>query len=242
MQNARVSRALPQALPDTSQADVRGGRYGEQYSIPILGRKQALADEGSFFIATNPTPGTPIAVTTSITSFAETAGAVGVGLLLRNIDAAGGKRVYLDYLKLMIVQVPTSATSWQWALVQDQNPIRYTSGGSAITPVSPNGDIVAPSVVQMYFGALTTAVPTSRRTVGRGTFRGVIPTTFDEYMLVFGSEEGGGHATGAAASGRLVGATAPVILGPGQNLALTMWGTANAAAPSFEFEMGWAER
>lgn len=245
MDTGKVSRGLPSAVPDTQEQYFRLGRYGDIQAAINTRVAQALAEEGSYFVATNPTPGTPVATTTSITTFAETAGAVGVSLLIKNGEsrsAQAPKRVILDYIKLMIVQVPTAATSWQFAGVIDDNPIRYTSGGSAIVPVSPNGDIAAQSIVSMYFGALTTAVPNNRRLVSRGTLRGVIPTTFDTFMIKFGADEGGGHATGAAASGRILAVAPPVIIAAQQNFALTMWGASNAAAPSFEFEIGWAER
>jgi hypothetical protein len=240
--SGRTSRGLPQPAPDTNSTSIRAGRYGEVMTVPLYGNKHALADEGSYYIATNPTIGTPIAQTTSITAYADTAGAIGNYFFWKNTDLTGGKRVYLDYIKLMVVQVPTAATSWQWALVTDYGAARYTSGGSAIVPVSPNGDIGTPSVVQMYAGALTTAVGISKRTVGRGTFRGVIPTTFDTYVIVCGATQGGTGFASAAASGRSVGIAPPIILGQGQNLTFIMWGASNAAAASFEFEVGWWEK
>jgi hypothetical protein len=245
MEFYRASRGIPQRVPESQDIAARSDGYGNAFNAPLYGSRHFLADEGSYFVATNPTPGTPIAITTSITTFAETAGAVGVSLLLKNNDSRTGnapKRIYFDKLKLMIVQVPTSATSWQFALVIDDNPVRYTSGGSAITPTQPNGDSNIASVAQMYFGALTTAVPNNRRTVGRGTLRGVIPTTFDEFIITSGGMDEGGSMASAAASGRIVENVPPIILAPQQQLCLTMWGAANAAAPTFEFEATWWEK
>jgi hypothetical protein len=181
-------------------------------------------------------------MTASISTFAETAGAVGVTLFLKNTEPKGGKRVFLDYIKLLTSVVPLNATSLQYALVIDDNPIRWTSGGTAITPVSPNGDSNIPSITQMYFGAITTAVPTNRRTVGRGTLRGVIPTVFDVLMIVSGGAEGGGSMASAAASGRQVENTAPIIIGPQQNLCLTLWGASYTTAAQWEFEVTFWER
>jgi len=237
----RASRAIPQAAPDTNETSIRTGRYGDVYTVPLHGKKHWLADEGSYFVGTS-VAGTPIAMTASITTFAETAGAVGVTLFLKNTEPKGGKRVFLDYIKLLTSVVPLNATSLQYALVIDDNPIRWTSGGSAITPVSPNGDSNIPSITQMYFGAITTAVPTNRRTVGRGTLRGVIPTVFDVLTIVSGGIEGGGSMASAAASGRQVDVTAPIIIGPGQNLCLTMWGASYTTAAQWEFEVGFWER
>ena len=237
----RGSRVIPQGGPDTNEMSVRTTRYGELYSVPLHGKKHWLSDEGSYFIATS-VVGTPVAMSASISSFAETAGAMGVTLFLKNTEPKGGKRVFLDYIKLLTSVVPLNATSWQYALVLDDNPIRWTSGGTAFTFVSPNGDSNTPSITQMYFGAITTAVTTNRRTVGRGTLRGVIPTVFDTLVIVAGGLEGGGSMASAAASGRQTDITAPVIIGPQQNLCLTMWAASYTTAAQWEFEVGIWER
>ena len=244
MDKVRVSRGLPQRFPDTNPSDPRGGAYGEVMVVKLYGDKHVLADEGSYFVGTNPAPYTPIALTTSIVTFAETAGAVGVAMLLKNLEARSerAKRLYLDYIKLMIVGTFTTGTSLQFAMVIDDNPVRYTSGGSAIVPVNPNGDVGISSIAQLYFGALTTAIPNNKRLVARGTLRGVIPTTFDEYTIVSGGKEGGSGFSSAAASGKSVNHCPPIILGSQQNLALTLWSAACNAAATLEFEMGWWER
>ncbi len=222
---------------------VRLGPYQELFTHQLFDGMMGLNEEGSFFTAVNPTPETPIAVTTSIITYAETAGAVGVALLLRNTQTPGptAKKISLSYIKLMIVQVPTSATHWKYVAAVDSNPIRYTSGGSLISSVYNMNSDGPGSIATLYFGALTTAVPVNRRYVGRGNLRGVIPTTFDQYMILFGWGSQG-SAVSAAASGSLVDLCSPCVLSPGENFALTMWGIGNAAAPSFEFAAGWIER
>ena len=238
-----VDRLLPTPLSDGNISNARMSKYGELITRNNANAVQATSVDGSYIVATNPTPGTAIAMTTSITAFAETAGAVGVMFLLRNTltSSETAKRIIMDYLKMRIVQVPTSATSWEYAVTLDDNPARYTSGGGVIVPTNPNGAVSTGSIATLYFGALTTGVPTNRRLVGRGTLRGIIPTTFDVMSIIFGSSPTmqGLHTSG---SGKYFDVTAPVIISPGQNMAITMWGAANAAAPSFEFEAGWIER
>jgi hypothetical protein len=125
----------------------------------------------------------------------------------------------------------------------DNNAARYTSGGTQFTPVAPNGNINTPSILSFYAGNLVTAAGTSKRTVGRGFFRGVIPTIYDEYVIQFGGPGGGGSVAAAAASGRTVGIAPPVIIAPGWNLCLSMFGvSANGSTPTFEFEVGHIER
>lgn len=243
---SRVSRSIPQPNVDTIDASTRGGRYGEQYTLPLHGAKHALADEGSYFVATNATIGTAVVITQSITVFAETAGALGGILYLKNTEsktAAAPKRIYLDYIKLLCTIVLTASTSTQYALVLDDNPVRYTSGGAAPTIVNPNGDSSTTTIASAYFGALTTAVPNNRRTVGRGTLRGVVTTTFDTLVIVSGGREGGGSFVSAAASGRFVDSVPPIIIAPQQNLLMSMWGASYAGAgATFEYEIGWWER
>ena len=242
----RASRALPQPVPDTNSTDIRTGRYGEVMVQSAHGFKHVLSDEGSYFVATNPTPFTGIAATTSIVTFAETAGAVGVTLFVKNNEPRTSqtmKRIYLDSIKLLCTAAPTSATNWQYAITIDDSPVRYNTGGSAISPVNPNGDSNSASIAQIYFGAITTAVPTNRRLVARGTLKPTIPLVFDQFIIISGSPEGGGSFGGASGVfSKVVEGCPPIIIGPQQQLSLTMWGTSNAGAPSWEFELGWWEK
>jgi hypothetical protein len=241
-QNAkgRASRIIPQAVPETNSTDVRVDKYGDVYTLTV-GKKHTLADEGSYYVITS-AAATSYPGAGTITSFAQTAGDVGVTMLLKNTEPAGGKRVFFDYVKLLTSVVPTAVTSLQYALVLDDNPLRYTSGGTALTPVSPNADNNLPSITQAYFGRLTTAVPAHGRTVGRGTLRGVVPTVFDVLTILSGGSESGGSMASAAASGRQTDVTAPIIIGPGQNLCLTLWGASYTTAAEWEFEIGFWER
>ena len=171
MNTGRTSRVLSQPYPDTVEQAIRLGRYGEGFDIPLHGPKHAFADEGSFFVCTNPAPGTGIVTTTSITAFAETDGAVGVVMLLKNLSAKGdpnAKRLYLDYIKLLVTAVPTSATNWGYALTIDDNPVRWTSGGSPIYPVNPNGDSGAASrMMRKARAATVTAIQKPSWRAGR---------------------------------------------------------------------------
>lgn len=238
-----VNRFKPAVANDNTYANLRLDRYGQIYDNPIYDSVSGAAEDGSLWLATNPTMGTAIAVTTSITAYAETAGAVGFGLVVKNTSSAGdtAKRIVMSRITLPIVQVPTSATSWQYVLVLTNNPAFYTSGGSVLAPVNVNSDIISGSVAQVFFGALTTAVPgTDKRYVGRGTLRGIIPTTFDEMSIVFRGCPTSALAT--AGSMRNVCYNEPVVIGPGYSLGLSMFGASNGAAPTFEPTISWIER
>jgi len=60
----KVNRTRPSASAENAEIGVRGSKYGEQFIQIVHGKKHNLADEGSYFIASSPTPGTPIALTT----------------------------------------------------------------------------------------------------------------------------------------------------------------------------------
>ena len=241
MEIGRVSRSLPQALPDGMDAPQRAGRYGEVLTAGLPRTKHVYADEGSYFVSTNPTIGTSIPHVV-LAAFDDTKPYI----YLRNTEQAQNqqaKRIYLDYIKLLCKVVPASAVEWGYAGILDYAAARYTSGGSAITPVNVNGDIVMPSIASLIVGAITAIAGQSARKVCRGRWRGVIPTIYDEYVLLFGGMEGGSSMAAAAASGRSVSMCAPVVIGPGQNFYLNMFGTSNASTASeYEFEIGWWER
>ena len=239
-----VSRPLPQYTPDQMEAIPRLGRYREQIVQPLWSTLHSLADEGSFFIATNPTPGTAIAAALNA-AVSETAGYY---WLLKNNDvqgAPGAKRAYLSYLRLIQGgTVPASATAGHFFLKLDTIP-RYTSGGTQLTPVNVNGDANTTSIAQTYAGALTTAAAgASARLLARGVLRSVIPVINDEWILVAGGNEAAnsGALSGAAAL-RMSIAIPPIVLAPQQTLGLQLWFPGNAVtAGTFELEAGWWER
>lgn len=241
--NGRIGRVLPNATPDGNPTQVRLTRYGEIMTSGLPKTKHFLADEGTYYVATNPTPGTAI-VHVVLAAFDDTK----PYLLIRNQDLVGSglaKRIYLDYIKLLTNVVPASAVEWGYTGHLDYSPwaSRYTSGGSLITPVNTNGDVATPSMALIRAGAITAVAGQSSRLVARGRFRGVVPTIYDEFVVVFGAGEGGSGHAAAAAAGRVVTQSPPIVVGPGQNFALNLFGVSNAATPAqFEFEIGYWER
>src|SRR5262245_59353979 len=129
---ARVSRALPQPFPDTQEVPLRASRYGGLLVDPVVPTKHLLAEEGSYYVVTNPTPGTKIDYGSAGTqaSFSDTV----PFMLLKNNDAPGGKRVYLDYVKLIQIggTAPATTTSVQFAAKLD-NKNRDNSAGTLTT-------------------------------------------------------------------------------------------------------------
>lgn len=210
----------------------------------------AVADEGGFFVATNPSTGTGIVTTTSVVDDAATASATHAQnvpvLYLENLASptdASGKSVYLQYLKMYVTAAPTSATFWNYSIRADRVP-RYTSGGTVITPVNVNTGSSIVSNTKVVFGAVvTTPLPSSAaRLVSAGAVQSTIPVVKDLWIFTFGDVGASTNILTASAAKNLTIPCGPIIIAPGWNIAIGMWGTSNAGAPAWEFELGFAER
>jgi hypothetical protein len=240
-----VSRALPQPGPDTIDKNNRAGRYGEQFVCGLPLNKYAMAEEGSYYITTNPTLGTPETGTASITAYDATKSF----FYFRNTDSPTGaapRRLYLDYIKLLLKVAPTGNAELEYAAILDYGTARYTSGGNKPTPTPASGDVTATSCVGATFvaGTLVTVAAVNGRTVGRGILCPFIPVIYDQYTITFGNVEMGQSAYKASATavGSFTVPNAPVVVGPGQNFVLTLFGASASGAPQFEYEIGWYER
>ena len=246
-----VSRALPQGAPDTTESQVRSGRYDELYVQPLVRKQHLLADEGTYFTTNNGQTGIASSVGTA---FSATAGFINI----YNTDTEGqtAKRLYLDYITL----VTTAAGSFASAGVNLQIVMtldtadRYSSGGTDISANIVNVNMHAPirsSIAKVRCGALTlTAATGSARTVcGLRILRPVVSATVADVVgetktLNFGGVEMAynGSITVANAN-QITMPMPPVIIGPQQsiNIHFLMNGTTPAAA-SYAPEICWFER
>lgn len=242
-------RALPSKSTDATQQQIRLSGYGEQYQIPMSSGTYGLSDEGTYFKATNATPGTGI-IHALTTTFSSTAAL----FCLRNTDAEGGKRLYLDFVRLTTGATAiamTAATSIETAVTVD-NTNRFSSGGTAITPVNSNMDSAQGSIANLNFGAVVlTAASGSVRLLARSAFpRRAAPAlvTGDQLMWDFGvvgapSVSVAGSATPATAPSQFYMPMGPAVIGGGDSLNFHLWYPAGATtAPTYEFEVGWWER
>lgn len=233
-------RALPSAYDAGVAVPVRGSHRGEPYMQSLQGSKlHALADEGSYFVATNPTVGTAIVNHAA-------PGANGTAtkplLLIRNNNVAStGKRVYLDYIRLSTVAVGTNGADFRYAAYVDTGNSRYASGGSEITPVNACLQYTDSPGVSLYFGAVTAAAATSSlRLVSHSPLRSVIKVAGDVYLFRFGNSSPRLTALGTAgtAIAQVERDCPPVVLGPTDQFLLHTGATNQDTADSFEFEMG----
>lgn len=243
---AETHRDLPGTLyTEGSTAPLRGSSRGELFVQALAGgRMHALANEGSYFVATNPTPGTGIAGIAASDGFDD----LETFLFLRNNDVIGNpqsKRIFLDFIRLQATAAGTNGTNFSAVAKIDTGNSRYTSGGSLLTPVNPNMDSSAATISQLRAGALvTTAASSQARLLFSGLMRSVIKVVGDVYFFDFG-------ASARSLSSMIVAGTAianvvipmpPVILGPGQTFFLHEFAASQTVAASYELQIGWWER
>lgn len=238
-----VGRAVPGASSDGTQTPLRIGRHGEMYTIPAGPHRSTLADEGSYFVASNPTPGTGIAGIAAADGFnaAET-----LFLLYNTATTSESTRLYLDFLELSCTVVDTNGTDIRYDMHIDSTD-RYTSGGSAITPVCPNMDSSASAKGRLKFGALVSAAASSGvRYLGGRLLSSTDLVANDCFRFDFGGAGGAGQGLNyseEATLGRIFQvASPPVVLGPGASFLFSINCSSQSGAATWSFNAGWWER
>ena len=151
----RIARALPQPNTDNQAIDVplRGGRYGDVKTETLTYWRHLLADEGTYFTCNDAQTGLATAATP--TAFSDT----NPFLIIINRDNPGGRRVYIDLMRLVCTAIGTAGATVQFAVQLDSYPSRMigaTIGGTDLTAniVSPNFDMAVKSVVEIHAGNL----------------------------------------------------------------------------------------
>lgn len=238
-----VARDLPSRTADNAQSGFRVGSRQDQYVVPLGKPRVSLADEGSYFVATNPTPGTGVLTDADAADVNHTEAFL---LLYNGNTAASAKRVYLDYLKIQVTVPGASGTTTRYFSTID-NINRYSSLGTAITPKNPNMDSSNATGVTLYAGAtVATAGSAQMRLVGHGSLRGgVIAVAGDTFMVDFAGDRTAPVSNLAYAGTDICNANVrhcPVILGPGQTWCFSVYGASQATAAEYEFELTWWER
>lgn len=203
------------------------------------------SDLGNYWVTTNPTPGTALAYNVQ-SSYSATASPF---LYFFNSASAGGKSVYLDYVKIICTTAPASGTQAYYAFVADQAARAFSvDNTSSLTPVGPNqtttntaASILTVKAQNSATASTIAAASSGVRLVGRGSIGG-IPVVGDELLIDVGPDAFGPYAGGTAAlttPGRKVSATPSIILDPQACLMLTLWFPSNSATGlSYELEIG----
>lgn len=234
-----VGRSRPAFSADALAKLFRLNQFGELVIANALTDEQQQVDEGALFSAVNPTPGTGIAQTIQA-SFLATNGI----LTLRNNAASANKRIYPKLLRLINTVVGTSTTRSE-CLISVDSITRYSSGGSAITPLANRnmGDATASEAV-VHFGALTLAAESGAvRRISRFQLRAAIMVQFEEWAIRFGAGEGDPQTIGGATALAISKNVPAIALGQGHSMQVHLWNPANVTtAPSWELELCYLER
>jgi hypothetical protein len=245
------SRVQPNPVADNFRegVPVRGTKYSEVYTQPMVRKSHALADEGAYFVTNNAQTGLAEANNTAFTAIAPF-------IIVQNTDSVGGRRIYLDYIALVTTAAGSAASglvSIQAAVVVDTG-LRYSSAGSNLTAniVNPNMDVsAAKSVATIYAGVpvATAATGASRTVCGlrilRPTVSGTVADVVGEMKLLnFGGVEGSTGTVTLGSANLLPQAFPPIVIGPQQTALIYIWqsvGATNVVA-SYAPELGWWER
>jgi hypothetical protein len=235
-----VSRARPDpSLVDgTIAQDNRFSGYKEPYMFSLKTKMYPLADEASYFVATNPTPGTGLTGHAAAQTMDNTKASV----FILNQSPTGGRNIYLDYIKLVMTAAGTNGTSWYATHLIDQGAA-YSSGGTAITPINPNLASGQRSVAAVYAGAAVVTAGT-QRIVANQNVRTVIPVVGDVLLFTFGAEVpiiSGMPLEGTTQLERSI-VCPPVIVSPQGTYKLILWRASQTVAAAFEVEIGYWER
>jgi hypothetical protein len=227
----------PGTTSDGSLAYFRASRHGEQVVQPLGRSSYPLCDEGSYFVATNPTPGTAIAGIAAADGYEDDEAL----LYLENTHAS--KHVYLDYLLLTCKVAGTSGTDFAYA-IDVATEATYASGATAITPVDTNRETNNTAPVTMYFGAVVTTTGTTEKIVSHGLLRTVIKVIGDQYLFSFGK----GVASPMNATimegtdqASITRNCPPIVVPPGHAMCFREFAASQDGAAQYQFELGfWA--
>jgi hypothetical protein len=211
---------------------------------PVMSTKQGIADLGRQYVTTNATPGTPLLYPLT-TAFSATT----PSLYLFNGNALGAGVVYIDYVKLLVTQVPASTTVVNFAIIVDTAARAINTNNTvALSPVCTlTPSVNAPSIAGLTVNAQNSATAsvlaaaTAPKLIGRGSLGG-LPILGDELVIDFGVGDISPFS-GAALAGRKVSSASAFSLQPQTSVTIHLWFTGNAAtALTYELEIGHWER
>lgn len=236
----------PFADSASTRVGLRASKWGELVNLPYNAKMTQQADEGSYFVATTPTPGTGIIGAASSVA-ADALAFIKADLYIENTGASGAapdnKRIYLDYLKLIVVTAGAASSTLHYTTHVDTCATsRYTSGGTAITPLNVFEPSSSTQNSLIYFGALVIAAGNSCRLIGNGLLRQHIEIAGDTYIINFG-----GDSSAAGIGSDMAGTTSPivtvnhcpVVIPPKCCFQLLTWAASKTTGTTYEMELGY---
>ena len=206
------------------------------------GRDTQSADQGEYFVAITPTPGTGIVGTASVQAFTETTPV----FVLYN---SGTKNIYPMSLRthLTVVGATASVAEHMTFTLDAGNRFSTISVGVALTVNNLNsGSTTASGAVIYAGGVVATAATGARRIVGHIQKKHtVIEVVHDTTNIVWGG-------TNAVSYSSVAGNTTtptysahnlpPIVVGPGQSLVIVEWAAAQTTGSTNEYMFSWIEK
>src|SRR3990167_1063370 len=212
-----------------------GGRqsnYGDHYVVDVGQGRPNLGDEGTYFTAITPTPGTGI-VDGAVATFVETT----PSLLIYN--GPSNNRLFLDFIRYTTTVVSTASEQVQFTNTIDSGN-RWTSGGTTLTVngVNMDGGLDACGIA-IRKGIITAkGASASRRVHSHTIYRwATLEVVGDVYEMNFG-EPATQSRTNVATVSTFSRGEAPLVIGPDQSFVQVGWGTNMSTGPTHQIELG----
>lgn len=218
---------------------------------PFLSRDTVLADQGYYFVAISPTPGTGIANTVTTETTLAQADLAPYLSVYNGSTISAPVNIYPTYLRLTMTAANAVSTVMRFTLTLDQgNRITTqpaTAGVLTINNVNMGSANRSQAQILAGTGIVASAPTAQRRIVGNQSFRngGVISVIGDVYQFNFGSPEQIDPMSLVETGTAICNVTynfAPLVIGPGQNFLVHQWATGQTTAPAFEIEFGFVEK
>ncbi len=207
--------------------------------LPITSGEFGLADQGCFYNAVSPTPGTGIVGPVS-TTWDETKA-------IFNLYNGGTANIYPKFLRLHCTVIGTTGAGVRFTQTTDQGN-RYSSGGTALVISNSNQNSSNRSGAQAQFGALTTTAATSqRRLQSNKLFKSTGIEVVDEtYQLSWASptqlEDPASLINNTTTLAHTSYSFGPLAIGPGQSFTIHQWRASITVGITFEVEFGFVEK
>ena len=219
---------------------------------PILSRDTVLADQGYYFVAVSPTPGTGIANTVTTETTLAQADLAPYLSVYNGSTVASPVNLYPLYLRLTMTAANAVSTVMRFTLTLDQGnritTLPAAAGMLTINNVNMGSSNKSQAQILGNNGTMVASAPTSqRRIIGNQAFRngGVISVIGDVYQFNFGSTEQIDPMSLVESGTAVCNVTygfAPVVIGPNQSMLVHQWATGQTTAPAFEIEFGFIEK
>lgn len=229
-----INRARPTSTADATSVATpsRAGGYGEAYTNAISNKELFAADEGSHYVAVNPTPGTGIIGHAAATTFDETK-----ALLTLYNGNSSYVRVYLQSLLLDVTVVGVGHTRDQFTFTLDTGNL-VSSGGTTLTQSNVNMDSSNTSGIVATFGAVVCSAATAaRRLLGNYVVKGAnIEVVWDQFEFICGAVGGSTTlaTTPTTTAAHFSRHMPPIVIGPGQILKVHQWAASQSTGITFE--------